>query len=67
MMREIHLAYLPNKILSFRDPEEQIEENWLPFLKDKGKTNGPAVYVCKGFTCLPPVKDVEELRKVLSV
>jgi uncharacterized protein YyaL (SSP411 family) len=67
MMKEIHLAYLPNKILSFRDPKERGEGSGLPFLKDKGKTDGPAVFVCKGFTCLPPVKDVEELRKLLSV
>jgi len=67
MMKEIHLAYLPNKILSFRDPQEQAKGKELPFLKDKGKIDGPAVFVCKGFTCLPPVKDVEELRKVLSV
>jgi uncharacterized protein len=67
MMKEIHLAYLPNKILSFKDPQKQVKGDWLPFLKDKGRVDEPAVFVCKGFTCLPPVKDVEELKKILSV
>jgi uncharacterized protein YyaL (SSP411 family) len=67
MLKEIHLAYLPNKILSFKDHKERGEGSGLPFLKDKGETDGPAVFVCKGFTCLPPVKDVEELKKILSV
>ncbi len=34
--QEIYLAYLPNKILSLKDPQEPIEGNWFPFLKEKG-------------------------------
>jgi uncharacterized protein len=66
MMKEIHLAYLPNKILSFGDPQEHVKGKGLPFLRGKGKIDGPAVFVCKGFTCLPPVKDAEELKRILS-
>ena len=36
MLKEIYLAYLPNKILSLRDPREPIEGNWFPFLMEKG-------------------------------
>jgi uncharacterized protein YyaL (SSP411 family) len=25
----------------------------------------PVTFVCKGFTCLPPVKNQEDLKKVL--
>jgi uncharacterized protein YyaL (SSP411 family) len=66
MLKEIYLAYLPNKILSLRDPQEPIEGRWFPFLTEKGVTGVPASYVCKGFTCLPPVKNEEELRKILK-
>ena len=66
MLKEIYLAYLPNKILSLRDPREPIEGNWFPFLMEKGITEVPTTFVCKGFTCLPPVKDEKELRKILG-
>lgn len=66
MLREVYLAFLPNKILSLKDPEEQVRSNWLPFLKEKKGLDSPAAFVCKDFTCLPPVKDQKELRKILG-
>ena len=66
MLREIYLAYLPNKILSLRDPQEPIEGGWLPFLREKGDQEVPTTFVCKGFTCLPPARNEKELKKVLA-
>jgi uncharacterized protein YyaL (SSP411 family) len=66
MLKEIYVSYLPNKILSLRDPGERIEGNWFPFLMEKGVPEVPTAYVCKGFTCLPPVKDRKELKKILA-
>jgi uncharacterized protein YyaL (SSP411 family) len=66
MLKEIYLAYLPNKILSLKDPQEPIEKDWFPFLMEKGVTGTPTTFVCKGFTCLPPVKDEKELKKILG-
>ena len=66
MVKEIYLAFLPNKILSFKDPKEEIKGNWLPFLKDVKVAGAPAAFICKGFTCLPPARDEKELRKILS-
>jgi len=66
MLKEIYLAYLPNKILSLRDPQEPIERNWFPFLMEKGIEEIPTTFVCKGFTCLPPIKDEKELKKILN-
>ncbi len=66
MLKEIYLTYLPNKILSLRDPHEPIEGNWFPFLMEKGTTEIPTTFVCKGFTCLPPIKDEKELKKILK-
>jgi uncharacterized protein YyaL (SSP411 family) len=66
MLREIYLTYLPNKILSLNDPQEPIKGDWFPFLNDKGITDVPTTFVCKGFTCLPPVKDEKDLKKLLG-
>jgi uncharacterized protein YyaL (SSP411 family) len=66
MLKEIYLAYLPNKILSLRDPQEPVEGNWFPFLVEKGVPEVPATFICKKSTCLPPVKNEEELRKILE-
>jgi len=66
MLQEIFNAYLPNKILSLKEPREPIEGSWFPFLKEKGNPELPTTFVCKGFTCLPPVMDEEELKKILE-
>jgi uncharacterized protein YyaL (SSP411 family) len=66
MLEEIYLAYLPNKILSLREPQEPIEGNWFPFLREKGNQEVPTTFVCKGYTCLPPLRNEKELKKVLE-
>jgi uncharacterized protein YyaL (SSP411 family) len=66
MLQEIYRAYLPNKILSLKDPQEPIKGSWFPFLKDKNSEEIPTVFVCKNFVCLPPAKNEEELRRLLE-
>jgi uncharacterized protein YyaL (SSP411 family) len=66
MLKEIYLAYLPNKILSLKDPQEPIKGKWFPFLTEKGMPEVPTTFICKGFTCLPPVRNEEELKKILE-
>ncbi len=66
MLKEIYLAYLPNKILSLRDPQETFKGTWFPFLMEKEIPTVPTAFVCKGFTCLPPVRDEKELKKILG-
>jgi uncharacterized protein YyaL (SSP411 family) len=66
MLKEIYFAYLPNKILSLKEPQEPIEGDWFPFLREKGDQEVPTAFVCKGFTCLPPVRNEEELKKILE-
>jgi uncharacterized protein YyaL (SSP411 family) len=66
MLREIYHAYLPNKILSLREPQGSIEGDWFPFLVEKEITEVPTTFVCKNFTCLAPVKDAKELRQILE-
>ena len=66
MLKEVYRVYLPNKILSLRDPQVPVEGGWFPFLMKKEITEVPTVFVCKGFTCLPPVRDEKELKKILA-
>jgi hypothetical protein len=66
LVREVYRTYLPNTVLSLRDPRERKEEGWLPFLEGKEAAGRPAVFVCRKHTCLPPVSDPKELRKILS-
>jgi hypothetical protein len=66
LLKEIHQAYLPNRILSLMDPQEPPNKGWLPFLTEKGPQQSPTAFVCKNFTCLPPVRDEKELKKLLS-
>jgi len=66
MLKEIYLAYLPNKILSLKDPKEPLEGSWFPFLREKEISDVPTTFICKGFTCLPPVQNVKELKKVIQ-
>ncbi len=66
MLREIYSIYLPDKILSLKDPQDPVKEEGPPFLADKMGDEGPVVFVCKKFSCLPPVKNEEELKKILE-
>jgi uncharacterized protein len=66
MLREIYSTYLPDKVLSMKDPQDPGKGKELPFLIDKVGNEGPVVFVCKKFSCLPPAKDEEELRKILE-
>ncbi len=66
MLKNIYLTYLPNRILSLRDPQDPVEGSWFPFLREKEIQEAPTAFVCKGFTCLPPVKNEKELKKILE-
>jgi hypothetical protein len=43
-----------------------MEGNWFPFLMEKGIQEAPTTFACKGFTCLPPVRNEEELKRILE-
>lgn len=66
LLKEIYLAFLPNKILSLKDPGEELKGNRLPFLKGIKGVEAPTAFVCKGFNCLPPARNEQELKKILS-
>jgi uncharacterized protein len=66
MLKEIRHNYLPNLILSWKDPQESRSGDWFPFLKDKGNPGEPTAFICKKSTCLPPVTDEKKLKEVLT-
>ena len=66
MIKQVLSSYLPNGIVSWRDPEQPLDEPGVPFLRDKGAMDVPVTFVCRGFTCLPPVTDEKALKKILS-
>ena len=51
--------YLPNCIFCAGETES------LPLLKNRLKENETLIYICKGHTCLLPVKTVEEVLKLV--
>ncbi|WP_122090137.1 thioredoxin domain-containing protein [Halalkalicoccus subterraneus] len=62
-------TYLPNRILARRPPTEAGLEEWLdalgleeapPIWAERERRDGPTAYVCRSFTCSPPVTDIEE-------
>ncbi len=65
LIKEVNQAFVPNRILSLKDPQEPLERGWFPFFMDKGMPEVPTAFVCKGFTCLPPVQSEKELRKII--
>ncbi|MFC6904428.1 thioredoxin domain-containing protein [Halalkalicoccus tibetensis] len=62
-------AHLPNRILARRPPTEDGLEEWLdelgldeapPIWAGREARDGPTAYVCRSFTCSPPVTEIGE-------
>ncbi|MFC7222862.1 thioredoxin domain-containing protein [Halalkalicoccus sp. GCM10025322] len=63
-------TYLPGRVLARRPPTEEGLEKWLDALgleeapsiwaERTARDGEPTLYVCRSFTCSPPVTDVEE-------
>ena len=63
-------SYLPGRVLARRPPTEEGLEEWLdaldlaeapPIWAERTAREGePTIYVCRSFTCSPPVTDIEE-------
>lgn len=62
MLREILKIYLPGKVLHSSDKEID-----LPLLKNKIYGDQPLVYLCKNYSCSPPVSDISQLKRQLKI
>jgi hypothetical protein len=69
MLRVVHRAYLPNKILLLADGAEgqRVLGSHLEFLRDVQPLDGKATgFVCENYTCQLPTTNLEVLHKQLS-
>ena len=66
IVQQVQDSYLPNKTLQWVSPDARLEEI-SPLLEGKSQIGGKAtVYVCRNFTCAPPVTDWEGLKPLLE-
>ena len=66
LVSEINGLYLPNKALQIVAPEEPRAEIF-PLLQGKTQIDGrPTAYVCRNFTCSPPVTSWSALKPLLE-
>ena len=68
IVQRVQDSYLPNKDQALRwvSPDARLEEI-SPLLEGKSQIGGkPTVYVCRNFTCAPPVTDWEGLSSLLE-
>jgi hypothetical protein len=59
LLRAIHSAYQPNKVVI--GTEGGVE----PFAKTLPRNEPPLVYICTGTECQPPTRDPEQIRQTL--
>ncbi len=66
IVQQVQDSYLPNKTLQWVSPDARLEEI-SPLLEGKSQVGSkPTVYVCRNFTCAPPVTDWEGLKPLLE-
>lgn len=54
--------YIPHRVIVI----SEMQDLDLPLLTDKPVTDSVFIYLCKDFTCLPPVKTAEELISLIN-
>ncbi|MGW8265629.1 MAG: thioredoxin domain-containing protein [Longimicrobiales bacterium] len=61
LLREVHRPYAPNKVVIGGETDALPP---LPLLQGRSPRGGrPTAYVCRNFTCGPPITDPEELAR----
>ena len=60
--RALAARYLPTTIVVAASPETKE----LPVFLQRPADEAPAVYVCRGTSCLPPIRDATELAGTLA-
>ncbi len=68
MLKEIHLRFMPNKIIMLHKPgaEGKSLEELVPFSKEQTALQGrTTAYVCQNYACALPVTDLDGLKKQL--
>lgn len=68
-IQELHRSYLPNAVLSLSDPDEpqKIRSPFGQGQEASGRApDAPKVLICRKSSCLPPLTDLEALRRVIQ-
>lgn len=63
LLRAILQEYIPNKILQ---SAVTIASDSLPLLKNKPVEGNAHIYVCRDYSCLPPVFSLADLKKIIK-
>jgi hypothetical protein len=67
LVRTIFTRFLPNKIVAFKEPNDELAGELIPLLKGRGMVDNQATaYVCQNFACQRPVTDPEALAQQLA-
>ncbi len=68
LAREVHRAYLPDRVLAWVDPSSPRSLRACPLLAE-GKTAHaePVAYVCRGRTCSLPIANARDLAAALAL
>ncbi|MEM7101610.1 MAG: thioredoxin domain-containing protein [Bacteroidota bacterium] len=61
--QEIERLYMPNKVIMIG--EEELTARY-PLLEGKPASEDTLIYVCKDYTCLRPVSNIEDMKAMLS-
>lgn len=68
MVRRIHQAFLPSRVLLGKGPadEEKRLAELAPFTADLPACETPTVYLCQNFSCQAPIQDLARLEEALE-
>lgn len=67
LLQEVHLTYLPNRILMLRNPARPDDAVPSPLLADRPQIDGQATaYVCRNYACRQPVTTRAALAEQLA-
>jgi uncharacterized protein YyaL (SSP411 family) len=68
LLKTVYSAYLPNKVVAGRGPDDDEAGGLIPLLAQRPTREGKATaYVCVQYACQTPTTDPEELAKQLGV
>ena len=66
LLNTVYSAYLPNKVVAGRDPDDDEAGGLIPLLEGRTAREGkPTAYVCVQYACQTPTTDPEELARQL--
>ena len=67
LLDTVYSAYLPNKVVAGRDPDDDEAGGLIPLLAQRTAREGkPTAYVCVQYACQTPTTDPEELARQLD-